>query len=501
MKSGFNLVTLVASLLVWFCMANPMGSLAAESASADSAEALRLLQSAATRSAIDDNEGAEKSCRELLDTPALLKHVDAIQVRLLLASSLRKQKRNHEAYALLVETLTEQRKRLGDDHADIQDTLQAFGDLVINLTWARAVKTDLPKEDYAEATTIAKEASSLAIPHGKWSLALLQLRQGEENCLESIAQSLLDERDTWLGQFSILSMALAQNGKHQLARDAYAIVCDRGAKQPSLWEPIQIVHDQAGAMLEQNTKRTLEEMSREKLFSAYSRLIDAYPGVARLHAWRANHLQCLNRFGEAEFDLHKATEMSPANWRFGEALATVRILMAEGEEQTKVCKDLMNACFVTKQYGTLSGGGAGMDVILLCSVAKDANLDRVKLLGDAEDILKTTPSRPFLELGRGMALYRVGRYEDSLDAFPGAEVTGTSGKDRGLPMFFRAMAFHQLGEKRAAKAQLKDAEKYFDSLFAGESIIRMRYQDEGTHYCLLSLALKEARTLLESDGN
>ena len=70
----------------------------------------------------------------------------------------------------------------------------------------------------------------MKIPHGKWSLALLQLRQGEKACLESIAQSLLDERDAWLGQFSILAMALVQNDKGQLARDAYAIVCDRGAK-------------------------------------------------------------------------------------------------------------------------------------------------------------------------------------------------------------------------------------------------------------------------------
>ena len=119
----------------------------------------------------------------------------------------------------------------------------------------------------------------------------------------------------------------------------------------------------------------------------------------------------MKRFSEAEADLQKAAEISPGNWRFGEALATVRILRAEGEEQTKVCKDLMDACFVKKQYGTISGGGAGMDVILLCSVAQDANLDRKKILDDAEDILKTTPTRPFLELGRGMALYRVGRYE------------------------------------------------------------------------------------------
>ena len=68
-------------------------------------------------------------------------------------------------------------------------------------------------------------------------------------------------------------------------------------------------------------------------------------------------------------------------------------------------------------------------------------------------------------------------------------------------MIFRAMALQRLGEKRAAKAQLKDAEEYFDSLFGGKRLVRMRYQDDGTHYCLLSLGLKEARTLIESGGN
>ena len=37
-------------------------------------------------------------------------------------------------------------------------------------------------------------------------------------------------------------------------------------------------------MLELSTKKTLEETSRDKLIEAYSRLIEAYPGIARLYA-------------------------------------------------------------------------------------------------------------------------------------------------------------------------------------------------------------------------
>ena len=99
----FTLLSLSLLVCCWF--SQPIETLAGQDDSAGREEAIRLLQSAATQSALGQNVRAEERCRELLDSPKLLKHVDPVQVRLVLASSLKNQKRHQEAYDLLVETL------------------------------------------------------------------------------------------------------------------------------------------------------------------------------------------------------------------------------------------------------------------------------------------------------------------------------------------------------------------------------------------------------------
>jgi hypothetical protein len=61
------------------------------------------------------------------------------------------------------------------------------------------------------------------------------------------------------------------------------------------------------------------------------------------------------------------------------------------------------------------------------------------------------------------------------------------------------MALQQLGEKRGARVHLKDAEDYFGTLFGGDRVVRMRHQDAGTHFCMLTMGIKEARALIETE--
>jgi len=462
-------------------------------------KAIDLLQSAATQSALGNHQQAEQFCRQLLESPELLEHVNPARVRVLLASLLRSQGKQRDAYDVLVATLEKQRADLSPEHPDIQQTLDAFQGLVINLTWDKAVQQELEASEYDAETTLAKQAASMDIPHAWWSLALLQLRQDDAAAsLGSIVRSLELDRDSWLGQFSILAMALAKTGQDGLARDAYSIVADRAAKYSDLYQPIQILHNQAGKLLGVTNQEVLDAMSRQDAVDSCSRLIDAYPGIARLHAWRASHLTCLGQDDAAHQDLEKAAQLAPTNWRFAEALTALKLMTAKGDEQTAVCNDFNKTCLVDEQYGTLQPGGPGMDLVVLCSLASHADLDRQKILRRAEDNLKVIETRPFLELAHGMALYRAGRYDDALKVLPGPDAESGFGKDRGLPIIFRAMVFHQLGEKRAAASLLENAEGYYERLFSGDRVTRFRFQDAGTHRCMLTLALTEARSLIGS---
>jgi hypothetical protein len=123
------------------------------------------------------------------------------------------------------------------------------------------------------------------------------------------------------------------------------------------------------------------------------------------------------------------------------------------------------------------------------------------VLDRADEILVTTPTRPFLELGRGMALYRCNRIEEAFETIP-RDNTGLSDvKNQGLSLIFRAMIHHRLGEKFTAARLLQDAEEVYDKAFGSPVVTRTPFQDEGVVDCMLRLALKEAQTLIAAESN
>ncbi|NLY02082.1 MAG: hypothetical protein GXY83_38860 [Rhodopirellula sp.] len=462
-------------------------------ANASTTEAMDLLQSAALHAARGENAEAEGCCRKLLDNPDLLRHVDSLKVRSLLGTCLRKLKRHDEAFETLKGVLKEQREQLGEDSPEVKSTVGALDGLTIDMTWPQATKVNRPPQEYDAAIAVAEEAAALRLTHSRWQLALLKLRHGDRAAgLEWISKSLTEDNN-WLGQFSILAMALWENGNQQLARDAHAVVCDRTAKTKDVWEPIKTLRDQATEQLKIGEADPAKQMSREDLVAAYSRLIEAYPGVGRLHGWRANHLGCLGRSDDAVRDMAKASELEPENWRFGEGLAVLRLATAGAEEQTKICRELWDDSLKKEKYGTRGGD---MDLVLLCSLAGDAELDRKMILDRADEILARTPTRPFLELSRGMALYRCGRYEEAFDVLPSDDSPYGNLKDRGLAIIFRAMTHHKLGDKFAAKRLLESARKLHADEFSASPVVRMPYQDAAVVDSMIRIALKETEALI-----
>jgi tetratricopeptide (TPR) repeat protein len=461
-------------------------------------QAVELLQSAAIHAARGQNGAAERCCRELLDSPELLQHVDPHRIRTLLGISIGRQNRRAEAFELLTNVLTEQQAMLGEDHPHVESTRSYMGWLSIDMTWDTSLQVGRPAREYEPLIAVAEEAIRLRLGNGYWQLALLRLRQGDGPAsLEAMRQSF-QEDGGWLGQLPILAMAFLVDGQEELARDAYAVARDRAAKTRTVWDPIQKLLDQAAEQLKMTGADPATSLSREDFVAAYSRLIEAYPDVASLHAWRANHLACLGQLERAVEDLAKAAELEPVDWRFGEGLAAMRLVLADPSDQTKICRELWDDCLERGRFGPRAGD---MDLVVMCSLAAHADLDRQALLERADQILAITPTRPFLELGRGMALYRCGKFEEAFQTLP-SDIAGLGdAKNQGIVLVFRAMTHHRLGEKFTATRLLQSAQELYEKTFASPDVVRMPYQDAGVVDCMLRLALQEAQALIASEGD
>lgn len=456
-------------------------------------QAVDLLQSAAIHAARGQNADAERCCRQLLDSPELLQHVDPHRIRTLLGISIARQNRRAEAFELLTDVLTEQRAKLDEDHPHVESTRGYMGWLSIEITWDSSLELGRPAQHYEALVETAEEAIRLRLGNGYWQLALLRLRQGDGPAsLEAMRRSF-QEDGGWLGQFPILAMAFLVNKQEDLAHDAYAVARDRAAKTRSVWRPIQMLLDQAAEQLQMTGADPATSLSREDFVAAYSRLIDAYPDVARLYAWRANHLASLGQSERAVEDLAKAADLEPDDWRFGEGLAAMRLVMADPSDQTRICRELWDDCLKKGRFGPRAGD---MDLVVMCSLAAHADLDRQALLERADEILARTPTRPFLELGRGMALYRCDKFEEAFQTLPGETAGLGDEKNQGLALIFRAMTHYRLGEKFTARRLLQDARELYEKTFASPGIARMPYQDAGVVDCMLRLALKEAQALI-----
>ncbi len=461
-------------------------------------QAVGLLQSAAIHAARGQNADAERCCRELLDSPELLQHVDPHRIRTLLGISIGRQNRRAEAFELLTNVLTEQQAILGEDHPHVESTRSYMGWLSYEITWTPAMRIGGPAQQYEPAIAVAEEAIRLRLGNGYWQLALLKLRQGQGSASIEAMRRSFQEDGGWLGQFPILSLALLADGQEELARDAYAVARDRAAKTRTVWESIQQLLDQAAGELKMTGTYPASSLSREQFVAAYGRLIAAFPDLERLYAWRANHLACLGHLEDAVKDLERAAEAEPDNWRFAEGLAAMRLVLADPSDQTKICRELWDDSLEKGRFGARGGD---MDLVVMCSLAAHADLDRQALLDRADDILRRTPTRAFLELGRGMALYRCDKFEEALQTIPGENAGLGDQKNQGLALIFRAMAHYRLGERFSARQLLQKAQDLYAKTFSSPGIVRMPFQDAGVVDCMLRLALEEARELIAADDD
>jgi hypothetical protein len=113
---------------------------------------------------------------------------------------------------------------------------------------------------------------------------------------------------------------------------------------------------------------------------------------------------------------------------------------------------------------------------------------------EAEQALSSNKNNPFFRLGKGMAAYRCGRYEEALGLLPESGFVNV--KDQLLALLFRAMTRQKLGDAYTARKLLNQAQHEIKKQIPDPAGPLLRYQDRPVVWCMVQTALGEAEALI-----
>jgi tetratricopeptide (TPR) repeat protein len=133
-------------------------------------------------------------------------------------------------------------------------------------------------------------------------------------------------------------------------------------------------------------------------------------------------------------------------------------------------------------------------IVIIGDLAPDAVADPTRLVRAAERMATVNPKNPWSDLILGRALYRAGRYEETVKRFEKYS-TDQNIADDPYYCLFLALAHQGLGHANDAQAWLRQAESLLDGKFAesfgkgGGSLVWYQRLETG-------LLLREARALI-----
>lgn len=362
--------------------------------------------------------------------------------------------------------------------------------------WTISLNNEATPEDRSRASVLAQRAMDLQPNQGyRWLVAFAQIRDGKnDEARATIKESLSRGNESWIGQWLIAAMIEYQNGNLEAARDWCSAACDWMAKGPNTWEPNVRLRAEVKELLELPAEWPPGDWTAKDRLMLYDNLLTVNPSVGQLHHFRGSCYASLSKWEEALQDYDSAVRLEPEVWRHAEAQAAVRLNSVDVPEQTEVCRKLFDSFLASPNANTR------MDVVLLCSLAKSADVNRAALNDMADGVLAQLASRPFLQLAKAMALYRLGRYDEAWKALPDENAEHTNPKDELLAALFRAMTCHQLGQRERAATLFADARALISEKLASPDGPSLPYQDRPVVWCMLQIALKEA-ALISSDGS
>ncbi len=440
-------------------------------------------------------DDAEKICRDTLESRRRIlgaEHRDTLNTISLLALIAQKQKRNKEAVALFEQALEAQLRELGNKDADTMQTAEALHELYVIAAWTGCIQHDAVQEDcdravqYAQRVLELEQATEWKPSKGKqWLLGLALLRQGEEQAALDAMEKSFAAGEAWIGGWLIMAMVEWENGRKELAQDWYTAACEWIAKSNDKWSGNRQLREQAAALLGMPSPWPPDDWSREKYLQTYNRLIESQPDIARLYHCRGSHNGRKGAWGQAKTDYARAAELDTRYLRHAEAETAVAMFMGTLEERRAAGRRFFDSFRES----------SNMDVVLLCSLVPDLDVNRKEIDQLADDVLAKTETRFFLELAKGMSLYHLKEHEAALAILP----TGDGGglKNEMLAILFRAMAHHQLGDAYTCRKLLEQAREGIEEQIPTPEGPMLPYQDRPVVWCMIQTALREAEALIE----
>lgn len=168
------------------------------------------------------------------------------------------------------------------------------------------------------------------------------------------------------------------------------------------------------------------------------------------HHNRADHHTRLHQWGEAAAEFAKASELWPQHSDFWLYRAVAHLAAGDLDAYRQTCTNMLDRFENTEDRATAA------TVLQGCVLRDDALADMARLMP------MTRVADPIWHWGawvRGAALYRAGRFEESVRCFESAEKLF---RPRAWDWCFLAMAHHRLGHAEEARRCLLEAAHWID---------------------------------------
>jgi tetratricopeptide (TPR) repeat protein/anti-sigma factor RsiW len=408
-----------------------------------------------------------------------------------------------ESVELYIAAVHDLRRVLGEDHPKTR-----WAEFCLSfICWKDALQImggqDGPLGNLAKARLRCYQIGDVAhdAESSNWLLAEIEYRRGKSAVALNMADALVNSSDPNAFNWWQLAKLRAAEGTQQatldwsmVATESYARTVFTGVK-PILDEYVKL----SAATVKLPAGLPDPETTPNPYLEAYKRLIGRHPDSASLYSGRATCHARLGDWKQAEADYEKAANLDPSktalrhrvNW----AIACLQNANLVGYQ--RACR----AALAQPRRDSWYWGEASL-ISIACSLSPAPGLDRRSVLDFTERIFAQIAEPPGsrASLAKGMALYRLDRFRESIAILPSA----ADEQELFLSRAFRAMAYQNSGDRPRAQAELARAREQFDSPRFAAAVLHPRPEDffvePVLQKAMVTLVLREAEALIQSDS-
>ena len=406
--------------------------------------------------------------------------IELLEMKSALAQSLIHATKHSEALDVLDETLRE-RMQLpdtgdGPKHLAVDTIKNAIRQMCISHSYESGMNSETSNEQLEKSLSMLNRAAELLPEEDfNWGKSFLQYRLGDLNEAQNSLQRVT--LDGTQGTATALLTALVEHelGNEELAQMYYSLGAERNKWMTMLAETIGPAPE----------RKPIYDASK---LAEYGQFIERNPSLAIAYRLRGRCYGCLGEWEKALADYRQAAELDPTVLRYREGEAAITLHIGSPEEQTAVCRKML------EELEAKPWPNPRLDTALICSLCKNAEIDRQEVAKIANDAFDSLAARAFTTIAKGLTLYRVEKFDEVVNLI---NTEGTvNPKDQIVGEAFLAMAHHQLGNGKQAEIHLRKAKSVAAEQLASLKGPQLRYQDRPVVWCMSYAAIKEAEQLI-----